>query len=194
MLKVLSVIGPEPGRVLIKPPDPFMFQVEGSSRYTWAALSPDLRQFLAIGVDPESGVVREVLLHHPGQTIDREMRRITMDDWATPGRPVINLPYVYANLTAVAGLPVVDVSEFRAITGTPSPAVTESCDIKMTGDGRSLYIILNDAVVPDRLIRCDRFGFYVGSGYLCGLAFFDLTPDEYSTICESGDRHLKSEM
>jgi len=140
--------------------------------YTWAVYAPG--GILEMGINPTTASVRKVALVDPGQRVGT------------------NIPAGYAQATQVPGLPVIDVSEFAALSHEADPPVLREARLfGVSGDGRSVVIALNEVVVPDLCIRCDRAGFFVGSGFLCGFGFFDLTADEYALVGSEADRRQR---
>ena len=172
MLRVVGQIAPERGKVTVEWYLPLDFRVPGSVYYTWVAYAPD--GLLEVGVNPASASVREIALVDPGQRVGAGF---------LPG---------YAEATRVPGLPVIDVSEFVELdAGDGPPVIGEESDFRVSGNGSSIVLALNEVVVPDRCLRCDRAGFFVASGFLCGFGFFDLKPDEYALVVSSADRKLR---
>jgi hypothetical protein len=171
MLRIVDVAPPEPGTLATERYLPIAVSFPGSGYYTWEVQSHNTSQALTVSINLDTGRIRRVTLPFISRVIAADF---------LPG---------YDEAPHIPGVPVVDISEFEALAECPDPPViTEERGFRVSGDGRRVVVALNPWVVPDRCVRADRVGFFVGSGFICGFGFFDLAAEEYATIVEVAAR------
>ena len=183
MLRVIGHIPPPPASVLVMEGSvPIQFRVPGPALYTWRdTFRPNdgPAQLLTVGIDSDSAGIRSVVVAKAGYMY----ADLAAKPPVVPSLPVIDVTPAYFGAPHVPGLPLVDVREFELFRGrVAAPELVEPQSFYMMGNGRSVFIALNIAVKPEICYRCDRAGFFVKSGFLCGFGFFDLTDPEYAAL------------
>jgi hypothetical protein len=160
----------------------FQFRVPGPALYTWKdAFRPNdgPAQLLTVGIDSESASIRTVVVAKGG----RMLTTLASEPPVVPNLPAIDVTPYYLGVPRVPGLPVIDVREFELfLDAADPPEIVEPQRFFVLGADRSVFVALNIILKPEICYQCDRVGFLVKSGFLCGFGFFDLTPTEYASI------------
>lgn len=171
MLKIVDVVPVLEGCLIIDDYIPFRFRLTDEvlpSPYLW-----------------RTGNFKTTLLEI---TIDRNSHTIfdvTLICFA--GKLQTDLQQGYDSAEFVEGLPVVDVN------GYPQPQREDvfdfrvsKCDeveeIKAYREGNNFFLVFGGEKVPNKCIKTNRVGFFACATELCGIAFFELSQSEISTV------------
>jgi hypothetical protein len=162
MLKVIGIAPTSSGELTVDPYVPFIFEAYKTGLpgpYLWRTGNFQT-SLLELTIEHSTGIVRGAALVGPVKDA------------------VVQLQSGYEGLPRKTGLPIVDRSAFT------TDIWDEPCNFTLMQKKNAVYIAFGSSWHPSSCIGVDRIAFFEAEGFLCGVGFFQLTPEEMALVKE----------